>query len=116
MSIDKNFLGRNGFIWFTGVVEDRLDPQYTGRVRVRCIGFHTQDKAKLPTADLPWATCLLPTTTAGISGLGNSPSALVEGSWVIGYFRQNYCITSTTHEKKYEAEQCHYYCRNSYMS
>ena len=85
--IDKNFLGRNGFIWFTGVVEDRLDPQYTGRVRVRCIGFHIQDKAKLPTADLPWATCLLPTTAAGISGLGNSPSALVEGSWVIGYFR-----------------------------
>ena len=87
MITDKNFLGRNGFIWFTGVVEDRLDPQYTGRVRVRCIGFHTQDKTKLPTADLPWATCLLPTTAAGISGLGDSPSSLVEGSWVIGYFR-----------------------------
>ena len=87
MITDKNFLGRNGFIWFTGVVEDRLDPQYIGRVRVRCIGFHTQDKTKLPTADLPWATCLLPTTAAGISGLGDSPSALVEGSWVIGYFR-----------------------------
>ena len=87
MITDKNFLGRNGFIWFTGVVEDRLDPQYIGRVRVRCIGFHTQDKTKLPTADLPWATCLLPTTAAGISGLGDSPSSLVEGSWVIGYFR-----------------------------
>ena len=87
MITDKNFLGRNGFIWFNGVVEDRQDPQYTGRVRVRCIGYHTQDKIKLPTADLPWATVVLPTTSAGISGLGSSPSALVEGSWVFGYFR-----------------------------
>ena len=87
MKYDNNFLGRNGFIWFTGVVEDRIDPQYLGRVRVRCIGFHTQSKTDLPTADLPWAQVLLPVTAAGISGLGNSPSALVEGSWVIGYFR-----------------------------
>ena len=87
MSIDKNFLGRNGFIWFTGVVEDRQDPQYTGRLRVRCIGFHTADKAKLPTADLPWASVILPTTSAGISGLGQSPSFMVEGTWVMGYFR-----------------------------
>jgi len=87
MSIDKNFLGRNGFIWFTGVVEDRQDPQYTGRLRVRCIGFHTSDKAKLPTADLPWASVILPTTSAGISGLGSSPSFMVEGTWVMGYFR-----------------------------
>jgi len=85
--IDKNFLGRNGFIWFTGVVEDRQDPQYTGRLRVRCIGFHTADKAKLPTADLPWASVILPTTSAGISGLGQSPSFMVEGTWVMGYFR-----------------------------
>ena len=25
MITDKNFLGRNGFMWFTGVVEDRID-------------------------------------------------------------------------------------------
>ena len=87
MRYDTNFLGRNGFIWFTGVVEDRIDPQYLGRVRVRCVGFHTANKTELPTADLPWAQVLLPVTAAGISGLGNSPSALVEGSWVIGYFR-----------------------------
>ena len=85
--MDKYFLGKNGFIWFTAVVEDRIDPQHLGRVRVRAIGFHTQDKNKLPTADLPWAQVLLPVTSAGISGLGFSPSALVEGSWVVGYFR-----------------------------
>ena len=85
--IDNKFLGRNGFIWFNGVVEDRIDPEYLGRVRVRCIGFHTQSKTMLPTADLPWASVILPVSSAGISGLGTSPSRLVEGSWVFGYFR-----------------------------
>src|SRR6056300_1184977 len=87
MITDKNFAGRNGFFWFTGVVEDRHDPQYLGRVRVRCIGLHTNDKMELPTADLPWSQVVLPTTAAGISGLGQSPLGLVEGSWVFGYFR-----------------------------
>ena len=87
MAIDKNFMGRNGFVWFYGVVEDRNDPEYLGRVRVRAVGFHTDNKEKLPTTDLPWAQVILPVTSAGISGLGQSPSALVEGSWVFGYFR-----------------------------
>ena len=85
--MNNKFLGLNGFLWFVGVVEDRMDPTYTGRVRVRALGHHTQNKLDLPTADLPWAQCLLPTTSSGISGLGQSPSFLVEGSWVMGYFR-----------------------------
>ena len=51
----QNFMGMDGFIWFTGVVEDRNDPSKLGRVRVRCVGHHTDDKSKIPTADLPWA-------------------------------------------------------------
>ena len=86
MMYDKNFLGRNGFFWFNGVIEDRQDPQKAGRYRVRCLGYHTEDKEKLPTADLPWALCVLPVTTAGISGLGQNPF-ITEGSWVFGYFR-----------------------------
>ena len=85
--MNENFLGYNNFVWFTGVIEDRNDPEYLGRVRVRCFGFHTSDNNLLGTADLPWAHCLLPTTSAGISGLGQSPSALVNGSVVLGYFR-----------------------------
>ena len=84
---DNNFLGFNNFIWFTGVVEDRQDSLFLGRVRVRCVGIHTQDKEVLPTSDLPWAQVVLPVTSPGISGLGQSPSFLVEGSWVFGYFR-----------------------------
>jgi len=87
MAIDKNFMGYNGFVWFYGVVEDRNDPEYLGRVRVRAIGLHTDNKDKIATADLPWATVVLPVTSAGISGLGSSPAALLEGSWVFGYFR-----------------------------
>ena len=84
---DNNFLGFNNFIWFTGVVEDRTDPFKVGRVRVRCLGIHTGDKTILPTTDLPWAQVILPVTSPGISGLGQSPTFLVEGSWVFGYFR-----------------------------
>ena len=87
MSQSKNFLGLSHFVHFYGVVEDRMDPQFTGRVRVRCLGFHTKDKIALPTEDLPWAQVLLPITSSGISGIGQTPLGLVEGSWVVGYFR-----------------------------
>ena len=86
MNNDK-FLGHNGFLWFTGVVEDRGDPQKAGRVRVRALGHHTSNTTILPTSDLPWAHTMLPATAAGISGLGQSATGLVEGSWVLGYFR-----------------------------
>ena len=38
----------DGFIWFTGVVEDRNDPSKIGRVRVRIVGHNTDDKLKIP--------------------------------------------------------------------
>jgi len=82
-----NFIGTDGFNWFVGVVEDRNDPTKTGRLRVRVLGHHTSNKIDLPTEDLPWAMAVLPTTSPGISGLGQSPSFIVEGSWVFGYFR-----------------------------
>lgn len=73
--------------WFTAVVEDVSDPTNSGRVRVRCLGFHNGDKAELPIEDLPWATCLLPVTSASTSGVGTSATGLVPGSWVFGFFR-----------------------------
>ena len=85
----QNFLGQDGFIWFVGVVEDRADPQYLGRCRVRCLGYHTENKLELPTADLPWAMPMLPITSSGISGIGQTPLGLVEGAWGLGFFRDS---------------------------
>ena len=82
-------MGRDGFIWFAGVVEDRSDPLKLGRVRVRCLGYHTDDRNVLPTEDLPWAFPLLPFTSSGVSGIGQTPLGLLEGSWVIGFFRDS---------------------------
>ena len=89
---DNNFLGKNNFIWFNGVVEDRQDPQKLGRLRVRCVGIHTDNKDDLPTADLPWSQLIHPITSSGISGLGSSPGFIVEGTWVFGYFRDGYAM------------------------
>ena len=81
-----NFMGKDGFQWFVGVVEDRNDPKTLGRVRVRCLGYHSEDLNKIPTKELPWAHPMNPITSATVSGVGQSPLGLVEGSWVIGFF------------------------------
>ena len=80
-------MGQDGFVWFVGVVEDRNDPSALGRVRVRCLGYHTSDVIKLPTTDLPWAHVMHPVTDPCMHGMGNTPSFLVEGSHVVGFFR-----------------------------
>ena len=82
----QNFMGMDGFIWFTGVGEDRNDPSKLGRVRVRCVGHHTDDKERIPTVDLPWAHIMHPVTDPSMNGMGNTPSFMVEGTWVVGFF------------------------------
>lgn len=82
----RNFIGRGNFTWFIGVVEDRDDPVQLGRVRVRCYGYHTDDKGQIPTNELPWAIPINPIQSASVSGVGHSPTGLVEGSWVVGFF------------------------------
>ena len=82
-----NFMGKDGFQWFVGVVESRQDPKKLGRVRVRCLGYHTEDLTKLPTADLPWAHPMNPITSATVSGVGQTPLGTVEGTWVVGFFQ-----------------------------
>jgi len=79
-------MGKDGFQWFVGVVEDRNDPKTLGRLRVRCLGYHTEDLTKLPTSDLPWAHVMNPITSATVSGIGQSPLGAVEGTWVVGFF------------------------------
>ena len=78
---------KSAMIWFTGVIEDADDPMQQGRCRVRCYGYHNPNKEELPTQDLHWANIMMPVTSASISGIGESATGLIAGSWVIGFFR-----------------------------
>lgn len=79
-------MGKNGFVWFFGVVEDIMDPLQVGRVRVRCHNFHSISDTVLPTDELPWAHVILPTTTASYQEKGISPTFMREGTTVVGFF------------------------------
>lgn len=84
------FLGRDGFIWWVGVVEDISDPELLGRAKVRIFGYHpkyveqsasTGDTNNLvPTKDLPWATVVM------TPNLPNFFGRLRLGEWVLGFF------------------------------
>lgn len=73
-------------IFWYGVVEDNLDPLMLGRCRVRVVGVHTALKEEIPIEGLPWAIPLQSITSAAISGIGQSPTGLVNGSWVLIVF------------------------------
>jgi len=78
------------FVWWQGVVEDRIDPLKLGRCRVRILGYHTDNKVDgigIPTDHLPWATPVQPITSAAMNGIGTTPMGPVEGTWVFGFFR-----------------------------
>jgi len=78
------WLGLDGFIWFFGVVEDRDDPLKAGRVRVRCYGWHTDDRNAVPIKTLPWAQVLQ--QSAAMGDIGKTPLGYVEGTSVLGFF------------------------------
>lgn len=76
----NNFIGKDGFIWWYGVVEDISDPLKTGRAKIRIFGWHTDNLQELPTKDLPWAQPgLSPSNSKSFS-----PPRL--GDYVMGFF------------------------------
>ena len=83
------YQGKTGFNWFTGIVEDRNDPLFLNRVRVRIYGSHSHDKQMIATTDLPWSEVMMPTTSPSLSGLGTTTHGLVEGSTVMGFYRDH---------------------------
>ena len=82
--MDTLFYG-DGLRWFMGVVVSTDDPLRMGRCRVRIFGIHNEDVDEVPEALLPWASCVVPTTEDGVSGLGRSPQ-LKPGAEVFGIF------------------------------
>ena len=76
---------KNGlFTWFIGSVEEIDDPKKLNRVKVRAYGYY--DSEEIKTDDLPWATVMMPVTSASIKGNGGNHH-LEKGSWVVGFFR-----------------------------
>ena len=79
---EDDFIGQK-FYWFSGEVLDINDTKKWNRVKVKCHGYHPEDIKK---EDLPWATVMMPTTSAGTPNVGANHH-LEEDSWVIGFFR-----------------------------
>ena len=77
--MEKNFLGLNNFVWWFGVVENRLDPLELGRCQVRCFGWHSEDINQIPIDKLPWAHPIVP---YGV----RSVQPPTEGTMVFGFF------------------------------
>ena len=82
-----DYMFAHQFHWFTGVIEDIMDPEQRGRYRVRCFGYHTEKKDYIPTTTLPWAHVMMPITSGAQSGVGESATGLLRGTWVVGFFR-----------------------------
>ena len=116
---NANFIGKDGFNWFVGQVENdgaghfasdlaknlaasaantltnftalglfgrtNIDWDWTNKVKVRIMGYHSPSKAELPTEELPWALVMMPVTHPQRSGIG-SLHQLQINSWVIGFF------------------------------
>jgi hypothetical protein len=76
----SNFLGKDGYTWWVGVVENIEDPLKIGRCKIRIFGWHTENLQLLPTKDLPWAA------PAQSTNGSNSFSVPTPGDYVTGYF------------------------------
>ena len=75
------FLGKDGFVWWIGVVEDIGDDLLLGRAKVRIFGYHPEySSGRLDTIDLPWAYTIMPTNIPNAYG---RPEL---GDWVFGFF------------------------------
>lgn len=95
--VNPNFLGRDSFRWFIGVVTKYVDDYpssgFSGadwggaKARVRIIGHHPGAKSVVPDEELPWAHVLVPLSMGtGNGGSVARGSGVGEGATVIGFF------------------------------
>ena len=80
MKTRKNFPGKDGFVWWTGVVEGRKDPLKTGRVQIRIFGWHSDNKNMVPSGELLWAQPVM------ASNVHDRTSVPKEGEVLFGFF------------------------------
>jgi len=84
-------IGNDGFNWWVGQIEgtatDETNNKGGYRFKVRIVGDHPGKKELLDTADLPWATVMMPVTVPFIPGnSGGAHPQLEIGCWVIGFY------------------------------
>lgn len=100
--LKKQFIGRDGFIWWIGQVCEAGTwaenapalpvanisdlPGFKRRVKVSILGYHTASKDDLKNEDLPWAYVLMPPTAGGGMGGGSESLNFTGGEWVFGFF------------------------------
>ena len=77
--MNTNFLGLGNFVWWFGIVENRLDPLELGRCQVRCFGWHNESSKQISTDSLPWAHPVVPYGVKNVQ----PPT---EGTMVFGFF------------------------------
>lgn len=77
----NNFIGHDGFVWWVGIVENRIDPLNLGRCQVRIKGLHSEKSTEISSESLPWAQPLFP-----INQSFSTPATLKEGDMVVGFF------------------------------
>ena len=85
-------IGADGFSWWVGQIESNKneDPKNSGRYRVRIVGQHLKSGDITPTAQLPWATVMMPVTTPfSDGGVTGATVDLRQGNWVIGFYLDN---------------------------
>jgi hypothetical protein len=76
----SNMPGMDGFRWWTGIVEDRKDPEKLSRMQIRMYVWHTDDKSLIPTEKLFWAIPIFPTNNS------NQTYTAKEGDAVFGFW------------------------------
>ena len=91
--LKSNFLGRDGFRWWIGQIppESSHGGQINGagwgnRFKVRIMGYHPYNTVELSNEDLPWAQCLLPTTSGTGAGNNSTTVKVSPGDTVFGFF------------------------------
>lgn len=85
--IQNSGFSYGNFVWWFGVIEKRDDPKRLGRVRVRVLGYHSPSTSEIEPDKLLWAYPMQPIISSATSGIGISPTGIVEGTWVFGFFR-----------------------------